>query len=190
MCIRLNKHNNMKTIQIVIILLTLSVMITGSVHAHDGETDEHHNTLSDVLSALLAAYELDSVDELSCNRLTDTDFERIGDAWMEELHPGDAHIQMDTMMGGEGSESLRQMHIRMGKNYLGCSGGNNIGMGMMTNTRNSTKGGDLPMMGGYSMMGNPSLMSGYSAFGLVIWALFVVLLVVMIRYFWKKGGKE
>src|SRR3989338_4638663 len=50
-----------------------------------------------------------------CNELTEDQLEHIGDYLMEQIHPGEAHEVMDKMMGGEGSESLKFMHIAMAK---------------------------------------------------------------------------
>src|SRR3989344_9661191 len=52
---------------------------------------------------------------ISCDKLTDEQLEFIGDYYMERIHPGEAHEIMDKMMGGEGSESLKQVHINMAK---------------------------------------------------------------------------
>ena len=41
-----------------------------------------------------------------CDQLTEEQLEAIGDYYMEQMHPGEAHELMDKMMGGEGSESL------------------------------------------------------------------------------------
>lgn len=54
-------------------------------------------------------------ERIPYNQLTEDQFEEIGDYFME-LMVGEAHERMDQMMGGEGSEELRQVHINMGKN--------------------------------------------------------------------------
>lgn len=87
--------------------------------AHEGET--HDKTFETVLQEVFKKYDADTIQDLDCRAITDQDFELIGDAWMEKIHPGEAHKQMDQMMGGEGSESLEKMHFAMGSNYLGCS---------------------------------------------------------------------
>jgi len=84
---------------------------------------------------------------VSCNQLTNEQLEEIGDYYMEQMHPGEAHEYMDKMMGGEGSESLKQVHISMAKSIY-CGETNQGMMGMM-NMMNS----DGNMMGSGGMMG-------------------------------------
>ncbi len=50
-----------------------------------------------------------------CTALNEAQMEQIGEYYMELRHPGQAHEWMDAMMGGEGSESLRLAHVRMGQ---------------------------------------------------------------------------
>ena len=83
---------------------------------------------------------------ISCDKLTDEQLEAMGDYYMEQMHPGEAHEIMDNMMGGEGSESLKQVHINMAKR-LYCNENVYIGYGMMG-------GGMMNMMMGSGMMGN------------------------------------
>jgi len=52
-------------------------------------------------------------EKVSCDNLSEEQLEEIGDYYMEQMHPGESHEYMDKMMGGEGSESLRAMHIQM-----------------------------------------------------------------------------
>ncbi len=103
------------------------------------DAKEKNLDLDRVLEEVLTKYGKSKIQELECSELTDEDFERIGDAYMESIHPGEAHEVMDRMMGGEGSEALRSMHIRMGRGYLGCIGNwegkfgaFNFGMPMMS----------------------------------------------------------
>ena len=53
---------------------------------------------------------------LSYDQLSDDQFELLGDYFMD-IMTGEDHEFMDDMMGGEGSESLRQMHIEIGQNF-------------------------------------------------------------------------
>src|SRR3989339_2259188 len=84
---------------------------------------------------------------ISCNNLTNEQLEEMGDYYMEQMHPGEAHEIMDKMMGGEGSESLKQTHIQMAKGIY-CNEDIN---GMMS-------GGMMNMMMGNNMMGSGGMM--------------------------------
>lgn len=109
--------------------------------------------------------------EIDCNELSDEQFEAIGDYYMEQMHPGEAHEMMDEMMGGEGSESLKQMHITMARR-LYCN--EDIG-GMMG-------GGMMNMMGG-NMMGNNMMQSDMMmnwGYGLGYWNLFSTLYLILL----------
>ena len=53
--------------------------------------------------------------KISCDNLTNEQLEIIGEYYMEQMHPGEANELMDEMMGGEGSESLKTVHINMAK---------------------------------------------------------------------------
>lgn len=129
-----------------------------------------------------------------CSQLTEDDLEHIGDYLMEQIHPGEAHEVMDKMMGGEGSESLRQMHIAMAKrlycndvsgmvNYgmMGMMGGGMMNMMMGDNMMGS---GGTNMMGanfGYGMMGN----YGYGYLGFLnILSLVLVIGLIILVYLW------
>jgi|SRR3989344_6464381 len=83
---------------------------------------------------------------MSCDKLTDEQLEAIGDYYMEQMHPGEAHEIMDNLMGGEGSASLKQVHIAMARR-LYCNDNLYVGYGMM----------------GRGMMGNYPI--GYGNYG-------------------------
>lgn len=98
---------------------------------------------------------------ISCDKLTEDQLEAIGDYYMELMHPGEQHEIMDRMMGGEGSESLRQAHINMALRFY-C--GQNVGgmMGMMQN------------IGGYGMM--QGMMGNYGWWN--FWGFLAVILFI------------
>jgi|SRR3989338_2896617 len=124
-----------------------------------------------------------------CSKLTENQLEIIGDYLMEQIHPGEAHKSMDNMMGGEGSESLRLMHIAMAKriycNDISCTV--NYGMmdyGMMGAGKGINYGGMRNMMGynfGYGMMGNV----GYGYWGFINFlSLVLVIGLIILVYLW------
>jgi len=113
---------------------------------------------------------------ISCDKLTDEQLESIGDYYMEQMHPGEAHEMMDQMMGGEGSESLKHVHINMAKR-LYCNENVYIGYGMM----------------GSGMMGNYPTYYGYNNFWNILWLVFligVIALIVWLIYKFTKRGEE
>ena len=55
--------------------------------------------------------------KIPCDELSENQLEILGDYYMEQMHPGELHEIMDERMGGEDSESLRQIHINMGLTF-------------------------------------------------------------------------
>jgi len=112
---------------------------------------------------------------ISCDKLSNEQLEAIGDYYMEQMHPGEAHELMDNMMGGEGSESLKQVHIGMARR-LYCNENVYVGYGMM---------GSGGMMGG-GMMGGYPLGSAYAGgYWNIVWVLpfaAVIFLLVWIAH--------
>lgn len=97
-----------------------------------------NTALSAALQDVSTRQGVSSVSQLTCSKITDDQFETIGDAYMGTMFPSEAqHQAMEQVMGGEGSASLRQAHITMGRAYLGCWSGYASGPVYM------------PMMGGY-----------------------------------------
>ncbi|PIO00551.1 hypothetical protein COT72_00550 [archaeon CG10_big_fil_rev_8_21_14_0_10_43_11] len=117
---------------------------------------------------------------ISCDKLTDEQLESFGDYYMEQMHTGEAHEMRDNMMGGEGSESLRQVHINMAKR-LYCN--EDVG-GLM--------GGGMMNMSGSGMMGNYPTYYGYNSFWNILWLIFLIgaiaLMVWLIYKFTKNWG--
>lgn len=95
------------------------------------------------LQEIYKAQSIDSQAKLDCAKVTDDQFEKLGDAYMGAmLSNQQQHDAMDNMMGGEGSANLRQAHINMGRSFSGCWANYNSGPIYM------------PMMGGYGSAGN------------------------------------
>ena len=147
---------------------------------------------------LVFAYEHDFDDakqlidsEISCDELSDEQLEMIGEYYMEQMHPGEAHEMIDKMMGGDGSESLKQMHIQMAKR-LYC----NEDVGRMT-------GGGMMNMMINNMMGSGMIVNwvyGFSYWNFIN-ILYIILLIglIILVYIWilklwknvqNKGGKK
>jgi len=127
---------------------------------------------------------------ISCGQLTDEQLEAIGDYYMEQMHPGEAHEYMDEMMGGEGSDSLKQVHINIARRIY-CN--ENVG-GMMGGNMMAGRG----MMGNYYQTPQNNLYQnnfiGFQIFSYVLIILIIVILIlimkVLINKLKKQGGKQ
>lgn len=161
-----------------IIVLIVLLMSIGAFAYADAGHPEH--TSFEQAEAIINA-------DIPCDSLSDDQLELLGDYYMEQMHPGEAHEVMDTMMGGEGSESLKQVHIAMGKQFY-C--GENVGMyggmmGMMgpgmMNWGSTTQQGGMINMVGTNMMGYGTTYGmmgygGWSWFGYsLLWLVYVAL---------------
>ncbi len=107
---------------------------------------------------------------ISCDELTEEQLEAMGDYYMEQMHPGEAHELMDQMMGGEGSDSLKQVHINMAKRLycnediggmMGSGGMMGGGMMNMMMGNNQMGSGGMGMMGSGMMGQTGSMMGGW-----------------------------
>ena len=125
---------------------------------------------------------------ISCDKLTDEQLEAMGEYYMEQMHPGEAHELMDEMMGGEGSDSLKQMHIQMAKRlYCNEDVSGMMGSGGMV--------GMMPMMMGNNMvgsgmMGNYPAYYGYNNFWNILWMVFLIGAIALIIWLIYKFTKK
>lgn len=104
-----------------------------------------------------------------CSQLTQDQLEKIGDYYMEQMHPGSQHEAMEEAMGGEGSGTVKAVHISMAQR-LYCNdyaSAASYGMYGMMNT-----GG---MMNGW---GNGMMNNGLSWINQLTWILFMILVWV------------
>ena len=162
-----------KTILILVIFL-LGIVAVLAQENHDSEIEDGKNLVE---------------SKISCNKLSNEQLESIGDYYMEQMHPGKAHEIMDNMMGGEGSESLKQVHINMAKR-LYCNENVYIGYGMMGSW-------GMTNMMGRGMMGSYPASYAYNNYGYwnIFWILLfaaVIFLIVWIihRFGIKKTASE
>lgn len=105
-------------------LFVIAMVLIGlpAVSAHSGSD---HSDFSDIQQLI--------DNPVDCSQLTDDQLERIGDYFMEQMHSGEGHEKMDAMMGGEGSQRLRERHIMMGQSfYCNDSSFGMMGSGMMS----------------------------------------------------------
>ena len=158
-----------------------------------------------IVAATMSIEELASAKKLidsnaGCGNLSDGQLEQIGEYYMEQMHPGQVHEYMDRMMGGEGSESLKQQHIQMALVlYCGRTDTNVTYGGMMAMMPMFYRGGGWmggsggwgPGAGGgmmgYGMMGyNYDMMGGYGwVLGLVFWVLVLLALILIVVWLYK-----
>ena len=126
--------------------------------------------------------------KIDCNELNNEQLEEIGDYYMEQMHPGEAHEIMHKMMGGEDSETVRQMHIQMAKSiYCGESGSMMSMMNMMTNDMQSGMMGGM-MNGIYRSYGNYN--AGFVFLNWMTYILIIALIIATIYWLIKTADKK
>ncbi|MBI2042827.1 hypothetical protein HYT25_00370 [Candidatus Pacearchaeota archaeon] len=115
--------------------------------------------------------------KVSCNDLTESQLEILGDYYMEQMHPGELHEIMDERMGGEGSETLRQIHVNMGLAFY-CGEHDEFSVNMM-NTMMGRTGYGYGMMSSYY-----DYKTNYFAW--VFNILLIIGLVLLIVWLWNQ----
>lgn len=163
----------MNKMKLVAMFGILVVFITGLVSAiTPQEIDEAKNLID---------------SKADCKSLSDSQLEILGEYYMEQMHPGEAHELMHKMMGlQEGSDAERQFHINMARTMYcgepgGMMGGQNVQGGMMQGT-----------------MGNWGYNLGYWGFVNVLYVILLIGLVILVYLgiikLWKsmnnKRGKK
>src|SRR3989338_359453 len=123
-------------IHTIILIVMVTIILSANSFAH---SEEEFAQAEELIQS-----------KISCSEATDQQLEIIGDYYMEQMHPGELHEIMDKRMGGEGSESLQQVHITIAKSFY-------CGEGMMNSGMMSV------MMGrsGSGMMGYGGMMNNY-----------------------------
>lgn len=196
--------------KIILSLLFVGFFVAGTASAqgmmgswqNNGTTTQFTQdaNISAALQDIYKNQNVSSQSQLDCAKVGDVQFEKLGDAYMEAVHPGQAHTYMEQMMGGEGSATLKTAHVNMGRAYLGCWSNYNAtpltmpmmgGAGMMFVPSNNAGQQGWGMMGrgfgsGWNMMG------GYGTYGwfgwitmLLVWVLLVLSIVALVKWLGK-----
>jgi len=165
---------------VIIFIIIISILLLSY------SEDMKIRSIEDILNDIRKEQGLKETDKITPDKVNLQLLEELGDAVMEKIIGNhEHHEQMDQMMGGEGSTNLKEMHQRIGYNYLK---GNINGyqdmmkyIGMMSEypakTSNKFKGG-FPMMwnNGYGMMG------GVGWFGFII-GIIILIIISLTVYF-------
>lgn len=181
----------MSLIQKILIVLP-ALFIASPTLAVSGEN--HSRSVSEVVSAITASQNVSGQSDISCDAVTDNQFDELGDAVMQaKIGDDEAHEVMDNMMGGEGSESLRSMHIAMGQRYLGCAQSQSDSMGMIPLRQGFAGHGGTDRRGGDGfMMSNfygPWGMAGMGGIGMLLfWVIVIVGIVLLVK--WLTGQQH
>lgn len=129
--------------------------------------------------------------QITCDKLSDEDFERLGEYYMGMM-VGNSHEAMNNMMMQMmGEEREEQMHVVMGKRLSGCDSSAEFssgGFGFMP-MMNMMMGGENSMMSFGNMMG----WGGFGLFGIlasIFWIVLLIDLILLGIWLWKKIKKE
>jgi len=155
----------MKKAILISVIFLFGIIAVLAQESHDSEIEEGKKLVE---------------SKISCDKLSNEQLEAVGNYYMEQMHPGEAHEIMDNMMGGEGSESLKQVHINMAKR-LYCNDNVYIGYGMMGS------GGPMNIMGSYPASYDYSNYGYWNIFWILLFAAVIFLVVWTIHRFGIKN---
>jgi hypothetical protein len=110
---------------------------TGMMHGtqNTSATTTSSSAIDTALQTIYQSQNVSTSKKVDCTKVTDTQFEKLGDAYMGYGITEQQHAAMENMMGGEGSANLQQAHVNMGRNYLGCPLNANYASAMMGGQR-------------------------------------------------------
>ena len=176
------KNKNIFAVLLTAMLLFGSVVFADTSESHDASIDT-------ILSGIRSELNIGSNDRIEPDKVSDASLEKLGEAVMSFQIPDPReHEWMDKMMGGEGSQSLSNMHKLLGYRYL-ANGSTDFGSLMM----GSGSFGSRNMYGrGFSEGRFGGLMTLYGYMGWIIPALIGLLILaaaVLIVFLAKRNRK-
>jgi hypothetical protein len=89
----------------------------GMVHGTQNisATTTSSSAIDTALQTIYQSQNVSTSKKVDCTKVTDTQFEKLGDAYMGYGITEQQHAAMENMMGGEGSTNLQQAHIKYGQ---------------------------------------------------------------------------
>ncbi|MDT8297849.1 MAG: hypothetical protein RQ801_06090 [Spirochaetaceae bacterium] len=88
-----------------------------------GESQASGNLIEPMVERILELQQVDALSEVNPDEIPLPLLEELGQAVMEEqIGDPDWHSHMNSMMGGEGSAQLQELHVSIGKLYCERSG--------------------------------------------------------------------
>jgi len=160
-------------------------------NASSSSLADQQKNLDNVANSVLKSQNVSSINQLNCSKVSQDQFEKVGDAWMGVMAGSEQnHSAMEQRMGGEGSQTLKQAHIQMGENYLSCSNDQQNNWMPMMNGYQNAKGGGFPMMGyGYGGMMNEGFGWGFGWVAFLFWIVAFIDLILLGVFLWKRIRK-
>lgn len=188
--------------KLLISLFAFSFLYAGFASAQGmmGNWQDGNSTITasdaNINSALQDIYKsqnISSQNQVVCVKVTDDQFDKLGDASMGYGITEQQHTAMENMMGGEGSATVKQAHINMGRAYLGCWANYNSGpvlMPMMGYAGSLSAPFHSYYYGQQGFIGWPSMMGNSGWFGwitmILVWALLVLAIVSLVKRMQRK----
>lgn len=157
------------------VIVSIFVLLFAAIsYAH---VEEISSTAEKAFTQVLAGQRID------CSQLTGEEQIQLGEALMDRMMGTTTHEQMERQLQDEGFED--QMHRNMAQ-MMGCGQGNLV---MMSTSQ-------MPMMmrmmyAGYGpgMMGGFGYVNAYNFFGVTLWLLAVIALVLFINWLYQQTAK-
>lgn len=149
--------------KIIVTFSLVGLLLAGMASAHMDTIMDSQNSSSKIvtpeittaLQDIYTSQKISNSDKIDCSKVSDDQLEELGDAYMGSGITEAQHTAMEDMMGGEGSATLKQAHINMGRAYVGCWTSHSMPMVAMM-------GNNSPYSANYTNQGN---MMGWSSMG-------------------------
>lgn len=170
---------------ILSIIIVINILMAVALQAEDMAP----RSLDAVLNEIVDEQGVQGKDRIDIKKVSDAKLEELGESVMEAMI-GDStiHEQINTRIGGNGSNAVQSFHIRLGYNYLDEYP---IGMLSLMSTGMMSKNGVIRGLGdtrgmlGNDFWGYNNMMGNFGWLGILIGCIIILLLVVVIIFIIK-----